>query len=472
VNEPQCGQQRPSCAQCLKAGLECGGYARARVWVNTYTPADAFAGAAVYSNPRPKATPALEEAVAAADVTLHPALARSAREDLYLGHYWAAYHPSLCYGGASSCFSTSGWTGVVRSLYNSESALRYAMFALSLSTVAVQHGDAHLRVRGLQAYATAVQKLGCAFAQPGRLMGDGMLAAIRLMAFYEIVFGARSGAADPGAPQIKGWHGHLKGEQSMLRLRGPAGFTTGAAHKLFVNGRLQIIMAGVSDRRRILLDAPEWKTIPWREQEKTPKDKVLDILASVPGHFEDLDALRTCADPEEAAALRAQLQADCVKAHEQLEAWEREIGPSIREYDYAAAAGALPEPESVADLELLHVSHLYWMTCATIYSTMHFCDNLPPGKDPREYAYKIAHAVHLFSAPRHGLSGFHAALIPLGVALRILRLVDPGSERRQQALLVDYLGRPDMGGYAGRFMPNIQRFLDSNDTQQVAEEQS
>jgi hypothetical protein len=189
----QCSKQRPSCSQCVKAGLVCGGYERERVWVNT--PQETFNGAATYSRPT-----APEEAVPgqltldytshnnAGTVTLHDNLARTAREDLYLGHYWTMYHP--CVEGQDSstvsCFSTTGWTGVVRDLYNKESALRYAMFALSLSTLSVHNNDAGLRMRGLQAYSTAVRKLTYAVAQPNRSTEDGLLAAIRLMCFYEV----------------------------------------------------------------------------------------------------------------------------------------------------------------------------------------------------------------------------------------------------------------------------------------------
>ena len=195
----------------------------------------------------------------ASTVTLHDDLARTAREDLYLGHYWTMYHPYVEGQDTStvSCFSTTGWTGVVRELYNKDSALRYAMFALSLSTLSIQNNDAGLRIRGLQAYSTAVRKLTYAVAQPNRLAADGLLAAIRLMCFYEvrdgtnqaslsnkdqIVFGASPGGEQSStSPQVKGWQNHLKGEQSMLRLRGPASFASGPAHKLFVNGRLQIV---------------------------------------------------------------------------------------------------------------------------------------------------------------------------------------------------------------------------------------
>ena len=133
------------------------------------------------------------------------------------------------------------------------------------------------------------------------------------------------------------------------------------------------IMSGVTDRRRTLFGADEWKTIPWRKEQKTPKDKILDILADVPGHFEDLDTLRSCYDPQKALDLCSRLQADCDRACKALEQWKAEMGPSIEKYDYSETISPLSPPKSIKDLDLLYNSHLYWMTCAAVYSTVHFC---------------------------------------------------------------------------------------------------
>jgi len=37
---------------------------------------------------------------------------------------------------------------------------------------------------------------------------------------------------------------------------------------------------------------PEWKTVPWLEIPKTPKDMLLDVYVEIPGLFETSDKIR------------------------------------------------------------------------------------------------------------------------------------------------------------------------------------
>ncbi|KAI9166504.1 Zn(2)-C6 fungal-type DNA-binding domain protein [Paramyrothecium foliicola] len=491
-----CGKQRPTCIQCLQAGLTCGGYERERVWVNTPQESWAGTGSVAYSTDMSSyhASDSDAHSVTSGTVTLHDSLLQTARQDLYIGQYYETYHPAT-YGHTSSgtsSFSTMGWAGVSSRLYEKEPALKYALAALSASTLSIKGDDPGLRVKGIQAYSSGIKELSIAFKQPHRIAYDGLLGAIRLMGFYEILFGARADTAEQTgwSAQMNGWHGHICGEQSILLFRGPASFMSGSAHRLFVDGRQQIIMLAVSKRRRTILAETAWKTIPWQQNTKSPKDLLLDILAAVPGHLEDLDTLRACIDVQRAKELRYKLLADCEKAHFELQAWNEEYGAVLAKFDYTMIDGPLPIPETAEDLELLRLCHLYWMTCTLVYSTNHFSLELNIDeevddftsiglfKSPRDqahsrdiklYSYKIARAIHLFTKPQYRLASFHAAMVPLGVALRILVQIEPRDEpSEERTMLINYLQHPFMGHYAGKFMGNIQLFLQHHDLRRKA----
>lgn len=46
------------------------------------------------------------------------------------------------------------------------------------------------------------------------------------------------------------------------------------------------------NRKECFLSSYEWKTIPWQNLKKSPKDTLFDMLVDMPGLLEELDALR------------------------------------------------------------------------------------------------------------------------------------------------------------------------------------
>lgn len=71
-------------------------------------------------------------------------------------------------------------------LYDSERTLRFITLALSASMLAEKNGDAQLRIKGVQGYMEAIQEMAVALKSPKRSSSDGVLAAVRLLAFYEV----------------------------------------------------------------------------------------------------------------------------------------------------------------------------------------------------------------------------------------------------------------------------------------------
>jgi hypothetical protein len=129
----------------------------------------------------------MERFTASSDILLHESLTQTAREDKYLGLYWSAYLPNgRAFSSAASQLSIGGWTSCLRGLYAGEATLRYAVLALSASMIGSQNNDAQLKLKGLQTYTKAIQRLAEALKDPLRRDSDGLIGAARLMASYEV----------------------------------------------------------------------------------------------------------------------------------------------------------------------------------------------------------------------------------------------------------------------------------------------
>lgn len=185
----QCDKAEPSCSQCLAAGLLCEGYGRDLVWVNA-TAEEEPAG----RMRRPQANQLEPWQVRHAgqpginiDVILRESLAKTAREQKYLGLFWSAYLPNGRAFTSRACrLSTGGWTAHMGKLYDAEPTLRLASLAMSASVIGNQNNDRQLIIKGLKAYSEAIQEMAKAVASDSRRLGDGLLAAARLMEFYEV----------------------------------------------------------------------------------------------------------------------------------------------------------------------------------------------------------------------------------------------------------------------------------------------
>lgn len=120
---------------------------------------------------------------------LPDSLVRSAREQLYFGLLISAMLPGgRPYSAGAIKFASVGWTNHVPTLYDTEPALKCATVALSMSLLAEDNGDAQLRIKGLQTYNHAVYQVARALQRPDWFQRDGLLAAARLMASYEVGF--------------------------------------------------------------------------------------------------------------------------------------------------------------------------------------------------------------------------------------------------------------------------------------------
>lgn len=228
----------PFCGQCLAAGIVCAGYSSEYIWVNnTGTSRNTYTKALYTAQKANQGT---------SNITLHDSLTRTAREIKYVDAYWGTYLPNGRPISVSAMrLSTIGWTQFFEELCRADPTLRYATLAISISIIGAQDGNTQLSLKGLEAYGMAIREMKKSLMDPVRRRGDGLLAAVRVMRLFEILFGGTNGDASRGQPfsssQIDGYCGHSDGEVALVLGKGPLGVQSGPAYWLFTDTRLNSV---------------------------------------------------------------------------------------------------------------------------------------------------------------------------------------------------------------------------------------
>ncbi|KAK7728190.1 hypothetical protein SLS57_002660 [Botryosphaeria dothidea] len=388
-------------------------------------------------------------------IVLPDNLTRSAYESKSLGLFWELYLPyGQNFTSAQGQFTTGSWLRIVDSIYHREDTLKQALLAMSLGIVGQRHGDTWMTQQGFATHGRALREMSRAVESPERSRRDELLAAARLMALFEIIFGAND--QDKFA-QARSWSSHVKGELLLLQARGPQAHTTGAAHHLFVDGRLNSIIAAIRARKRTVLSNPEWKEIPWLAIPKTPKDALLDIMVEIPTVTETLDRIETLQTPEEKYQLANKVLQMCWTLDMQLTEW-------VLNMNFVANLDLdnLGHVEETGDLAVGQLIYLYWVTCIMVTSTLRSANgaraepqNLPVRIDPRLYARKIARSASYFFGPERGIWCAHASSFPIGIALSVL--TDPtNQDENDRELIMSVFSQGEMGATIGKFLNSMR----------------
>ncbi|KAK5653947.1 hypothetical protein OQA88_7872 [Cercophora sp. LCS_1] len=259
--------------------------------------------------------------------------------------------------------------------------------------------------------------------------------ASRLCGIYEASFGYNS---HDKQSQINNWHKHVDGELAIIAASGPASYSHGYWHQFFTDGRLHITISALERRRRCVLDTAEWKTLPWSEIPKTPKDLLLDIMVEMPGFLEHLNTLNACTDATLQDKLQEDLRAKCWQYDEKLARWRDTVG--ITDPSYQIYSGnTLPSVELVSVSQLMS---LYWCICVVVYSTLHFTSGsaaaeLLPHMDPRLYCRRIAGAIPILLHPLAGHYGAQVSNLPTVIALTYLQAVEGNHMSKEKRMIIE-----------------------------------
>ncbi|CRG91336.1 hypothetical protein PISL3812_08384 [Talaromyces islandicus] len=448
-----CDQQKPTCGQCRKSCIECKGYDRPRTFVNSFVQEDAKnAGDPGQTN---------------LEVAFSRNLMRSARETSVLGLFWNSYFPNgkkLPQGGTITILG--GLMHLVQEIYTADDLLRKTIVALSLSAIGMQEDPSGwMREKGRRLYGDALQGAVTLLQNPRRRQENGLLIVIRLFSLYEVMSALELiGDSDE---QSLTWMTHCFGDAAIIQDRGPLAFVSGAAHRLFVDGRLHLIMTSLRTRKKCFLSDPAWKKLPWNEIKKSPKDLLLDILVDVPTLFEAIDIMSHCKDAIQKADYLECLYLEYVSLEKRLRMWHRKFSPVLIILERNIIVQDVVVPQILA---AGHVSTLYWATCIIVYGIVAislmaegYGEECFRGKyiNPAIFCQNILRIIPLFLHYSTGIFRVHLATPPLSIAMIYLCSLHPEEMKEEKAMLSGYLQDP--------LCSTMRKFLASMNPQEATE---
>jgi hypothetical protein len=197
-------------------------------------------------------------------------------------------------------------------------------------------------------------------------------------------------------------------------------------------------------RKRTFLSEPEWKTVPWSEIEKNPRDYLLDILVDVPSILEGISALSKCEQPQQREKNRKLLRKAMQGITTRLLEWNAKYEvPIIPE----SVTSELPATVSAEELAAAHVMSLYWASCIRMFNIHRKL--LGPGERPEhrlspdQLCKDLVRAIRLFLHPSVGLFRQNITPFPMSTAIEHIRSVDRHKMAIERKILFESLARPE-----------------------------
>lgn len=341
-------------------------------------------------------------------IVLPDPLTRTAYSEKHIESFFVTYLPS---DTASSAINISSFLNVLPILCVRDASLRLALLAVGTAALGQVTGEPWMVQQGKTLYSQGLSEFGRALQDTRRKDSEALLAVPRVLGMFEILFGADM------APGVQGrsWRRHAEGELAMMLRRGPAAFSQPIAHDMFVDARMNPIISAVRTRKHCPLNEPEWKTVPWMNREKTAKDSLLDVFASVPDIMMALDpdelvSSATATDP----AVWQQRVVALQKAsfiEEELAEWRSQYGHLIYQPRTEDAT-----PLSFPDLATAQMSLLYWTISSAVYTYLSKLNSTASIPNPGRFARYIWRSVPFFFAPSTGIWGAVMVAFPIGMA--------------------------------------------------------
>ncbi|KAK3300095.1 uncharacterized protein B0H64DRAFT_7105 [Chaetomium fimeti] len=417
-----CDLEKPACGQCRKGGLTCGGYSTERIFVVS-TPRNRHAGYSAPSTAAPASLPwqRIQHHQVSSNITNLRLLARPEDERRCIDHFWETYFPAGQPIPRSAARSyTCTWTETARSFNRDDGCLRYALWANCLVVTGRHNGVAWMLREGSRLYGEALADLRKSLAGtrgPGK---GALIATIKLLGMFETFSTAGN---DLAADQPQNWQRHHAGELALFITRTAEAHIDGEAHHVFADERVEMALSAILQRKRLVLGAPEWKSVPWQRIPKDFKDILVDVLVDMPGLVEDLDSMGLCADASRRAALQVEVEQKCWEHDRQLLVW-------LRMLSQMAVPSKQPCREPRAEDLVVHIAQvhgmsLFWTTSLVLYSILRLVsgagEGLPARTDPMHYARNLATSLGILLQPNAGLYGQQSAALPLEIALQYTR---------------------------------------------------
>ncbi|KAM7210273.1 hypothetical protein V8F06_014352 [Rhypophila decipiens] len=302
-----CDFGRPTCAQCRKHELQCGGYESQRVFVVStpearqpgYSAGDSSgasssqkqASSSPHSWSRPRASKAHRRICPANNVwptvTNLQQLSRPEDERRCIDLFWETYFPSgrpIPHPAIRSYTCT--WTETARNSWQDEDTLRFALWANSLLMAGRRHQEEWMVRESSKMYGKALAELRKSLSASRGVNKEASIATVKLLSMFEALVQQEQSSSQP-----TDWQRHNAGELALFVARKPESHQDGDAHYIFADERVEMALSSILQRKKLVLSDPSWKTVPWKVTPKNLKDVLVDVLVDMPGLVEEFDAM-------------------------------------------------------------------------------------------------------------------------------------------------------------------------------------
>ncbi|KAF2502567.1 hypothetical protein BU16DRAFT_13443 [Lophium mytilinum] len=467
-----CDLQRPSCGQCIRSNLICGGYNR-DLTIIQHDPSVPVPRSRTDLSRRTTARPksdqtAMQLRVASSFEPLPQNLGCSAFEAKTFELFWNEFLPEAhkCSTQNYGIPAVSQWVEAVEKHSSSCDVLRFALRAVSTSRIGSTTGNAAMMQQGIEFYGIALAQLNRALRDPQQARRVELLASCKLLAMFE----QHNSTKDRRSP---GPHHHCSDDE----------------HVMFIDSRIPMVIAAVGLRRATYLTTREWSTLPWGRTPKTLRDELVSIFALLPAILEEHDTIQWSIEAPnhaELAKLRGLVRRGW-RIDQQLQEWSqrfsRQLSNSPAEMRLMADAFTSDptslSPEHFAKLgyDVLYTAVLYWSACLHTYYFLHTAIRtlsehvidqarvvLPTRTYPNLYAIIISRFVKYFLRADSGIFASQAISFPLASALQYAADTagDPEVEFAELVTTMHELSRMPSYSWIGNFMQKMREALASH----------
>jgi hypothetical protein len=430
---------QPECGQCKERGITCGGYDSDRIFIYqtgggsprsipkvgrhataSKSPEQPHRHTMQIVHVKPASDPGTQKfRPVSVPIMLPDGLARSAYSEKTIATFLSMYNPE----GIIRTTNTDAkeFVSLLPMLSTRDEALQMAALAVGITQLGITSNNESLTRQGRTLYGKALKETAVALQNPFRANSESLLVVPRVMALFDMLFGAEPNTTS----QAKSWLNHCEGELAMIVSRGPELFAENdEAHMLFTNARYRLLGPATRARKPTILNEERWKTIPWKGRIKSSDDVLIDILCGIPELLEAVDKLQfQCMSEQEREGLQVYTLARCWTLHFELEAWVNDKANAIYTPKIVNNSTSITFP----NIDVASVTVRYWLTALFLYSCLDIASGIDPSTDnllshpdrphPRPFARMIMKSVGYFLQEQFGITGVMAIWPPLGHAL-------------------------------------------------------
>lgn len=216
----KCSLEQPSCAQCIKSGRDCLGYAKEIIFV-TVEPGEVSSPRRITS---PKTLP--NQAPTSLDQSIVESLFIGSIREQMLKSYIARYHAAA----TSTPLNPPSWITNIPDIPMLSKALQTTAYALCTARLGRDENNKDLVQQSLALYTKGLYQVQRSLWDPKTMYSDQCLAACMLLCIYEVM--------ECPSKNRSGYLSHYHGCARLIQLRGPQRHVNGLGHTIFSQFRI------------------------------------------------------------------------------------------------------------------------------------------------------------------------------------------------------------------------------------------